>query len=385
MSSMRSLRLLRTTRPRFSCPHPLCPNPTTTRLSSPPSPFYHSHHNRRSYHWQTGLGTAIEGTQTLLLNLHSTTGLPWFLTIPLVAFTIGAVFRLPFQVYTQHILQKRAELGPLLQGWNTRLQTDVADERVPRREQMFVVKQRQEAVLRRIYRKLGLQEWRLYSSVSSLPLWLLAIESVRRLCGGHVGLLGLFMDGFAEETTDAAPSIPASEVPADGLSSAAETITHTAAAAAIDPSLTIEGCLWFTDLTVPDPYHILPMLLSVSLVYNLLPKSEEQFSDRVRVAFGLRPKSARAQTLAEADYRIRSWERAKAIFYVALVGVGTMLGPLTLNLPAALHLYWLTSSLTNAGFSKALKLFMPVKSNLRRRCTGSELPVIRPRRGLRAE
>lgn len=169
-----------------------------------------------------------------------------------MAFTVGSVFRLPCQVYTQRILQRRTELSLLLQAWNSRLQHDVAHEDVPQKETFFEVKNRQEAILRRVYRKLRLQEWRLYSSVASFPFWLLAIDSVRCLCGGQGGLLGLFMAGFGEDMTDAAGLIPSSEVPTEGLSSAVEATADTATAV-MDPSLAIEGCLWFTDLTVADP------------------------------------------------------------------------------------------------------------------------------------
>ncbi|TRX89287.1 hypothetical protein FHL15_009860 [Xylaria flabelliformis] len=373
MSSIRSLHLLRVTRPSLSS-HPF--NHTQ----------YIVHRGHRSYyHWQTSLGAAIEGTQNLIVETHTISGLPWFLTIPLVAFAVGAVFRLPFQVYTQRILRRRTESGPLLQAWNARLQDDVAREGVARSQVMSEVQKRQDRVLRRIYRKLGLQEWRLYSGVASFPVWLLAIDGVRRLCGGPRGLIGSLIAGPAGgHTTDSATLPPAAGDIVDAvadpatLSSVAETARTAAAAAVVDPSLRIEGCLWFTDLTVADPYHVLPLLLSATLVYNLLPKSGEQFSDRLRVAMGRRPRSVQAQTLSGADHRIRLGERAKATFYVSMVGLAAVIGPATLDLPAALHLYWLASSATSAGFARGLKAFMPVQSKLRERCTGVEFSIIRP-------
>ncbi|KAI0856569.1 hypothetical protein F4860DRAFT_400545 [Xylaria cubensis] len=369
MSSIRSVHLLRVTRPSLSSHH-----------------FNHIqyvHRSHRSYHWQTTLGTAIEGTQNLIIETHTISGLPWFLTIPLVAFAVGAVFRLPFQVYTQRILRRRTESGPLLQAWNARLQDDVSREEVARSQNLSEVQKRQDRVLRRIYRKLGLQEWRLYSGVASFPVWLLAIDGVRRLCGGPRGLIGSLIAGPAGDTMDSATLAPADDIvdavadPAT-LSSVAETART--AVAVVDPSLRIEGCLWFTDLTVADPYHVLPLLLSATLVYNLLPKSGEQFSDRLRVAMGRRPRSVHAQTLSGAGHRIRLGERAKATFYVSMVGLAAVIGPATLDLPAALHLYWLASSATSAGFARGLKAFMPVQSKLRERCTGVEFSIIRPRR-----
>ncbi|KAI0555644.1 hypothetical protein F4679DRAFT_255 [Xylaria curta] len=381
MSSVRSVHLLRVTRSPIPHPHhPSHRNLITTRPSRSSHPFNHTqyvHRGRRSYHWQTSLSTAIEGTQNLIVDLHTVSGLPWFLTIPLVAFTVGAVFRLPFQVYTQRILRRRTESGPVLQAWNARLQDDVSREGVARSQDMSEVQKRQDRVLRRIYRKLGLQEWRLYSGVASFPVWLLAIDGVRRLCGGPRGLIGSLIAGPAGAAATGLPAGDIVDAAADpaALSSIAET-----ARAVVDPSLRIEGCLWFTDLTAADPYHVLPLLLSATLVYNLLPKSGEQFSDRLRVAMGRRPRSAQAQTLSGADHRIRFGERAKATFYVSMVGLAAVIGPATLDLPAALHLYWLTSSATSAGFARGLKAFMPVQSKLRERCTGVEFSVIRPQR-----
>jgi inner membrane protein COX18 len=257
---------------------------------------------------------------------------------------------------------------------------------------MSEVKKRQDKALKRIYRKLGLQQWKVYSSLLSFPFWLLAIDGVRRLCGGPRGLIGSLItssevDAAAAATDTAVEAATASLQAATGSISDASTLdgamlssaVETANPVVLDPSLTYEGCLWFTDLTVPDPYHILPLALSASLLWNLLPKSGNQFSDRVSIALGRRPKSAQARILA-GDDKVGLGERAKSTLYLSLVALATLVGPLTLDLPAALHLYWLASSATNALSSKALQHLMPVKTKLGKRCTGIDLPIIRPKR-----
>ncbi|KAI0469397.1 hypothetical protein F4859DRAFT_516327 [Xylaria cf. heliscus] len=389
MGSMRSLHVLRAIHSHtISSPHPLRSSLiATTRLSLRPPPFNHARsadRGRRSYHWQTSLNTAIEGTQNLILDLHTFTGLPWFLAIPLVGFTVGAVFRLPFQVYTQQILRRRTELGPLLQAWNSRIQHDVARAGNPHINQMSEVQKRQEAILRRLYRKLGLQEWRLYTSLASFPVWLLAIDGVRRLCGGPRGLIGSLIAGPVEGTADPATTSFSLGDVADATADPAllSSASETARTAVVDPSLTLEGCLWFTDLTVADPYHILPLLLSLTLVYNLLPKSGEKLADWLRVARGRRPKTTQAAMLPGIDDKVPLRDRVRARVHVGMLMLAAVVLPATLDLPAALHLYWLASSMTNAGFARGLRVFMPVQSKLRKRCTGVELPLIRPRRGL---
>ncbi|KAI0806369.1 hypothetical protein GGR55DRAFT_652373 [Xylaria sp. FL0064] len=387
MSSIRSLPLLRATRT-----HPFQPVYHRTLVS--PSPFHHhhnhpQHHGRRAFHWQSTVGAAIEGTQNLIVDLHSVTNLPWFLTIPLVAFTVGAVFRLPFSIYTQRVLQRRAEFTPLLQAWNAQLQSQVQRDGAPASSRLFETKKRQDKVVKRIYRKLGLQEWRLWGSVLSFPFWLVAIDAVRRLCGGPRGLIGSLITGSEIPSENTAPeaisttsSLPPSSAadPASLDPTVMSYAAETAPTAIVDPSLTYEGCLWFTDLTASDPYHILPLALSATLILNLLPKSRAQFLDRVRIAFGRQPKSARAQTLA-GDEKVGLRERMSAMFHICLVSLAALIGPLTLDLPAALHLYWLTSSMMNALFMRGLKYFMPVKQGLLKQCKGTELPVIRPQRG----
>ncbi|KAI3323999.1 hypothetical protein HD806DRAFT_80862 [Xylariaceae sp. AK1471] len=393
MSSVRSLSLLRATRPHLPhlpSSHYIQHSYIISQLSS--SPFHHIHHGRRAFHWQSAVGTAIESTQNLIIELHTITHLPWFLTIPLVALTINTFFRLPFTIYTQRIQQRRTQFGPLLQAWNSRIQQDVQREGVPRSQRMSEVKKRQDKALKRIYRKLGLQQWRVYSSFLSFPFWLLAIDGVRRLCGGPRGLIGSLItssevDAVSAATNPGVETTTASHPAATGSIADPSTLdptiissaVETARTAVLDPSLTYEGCLWFTDLTVPDPYHILPLALSASLLWNLLPKSGDQFSDRVSIALGRRPKSAQAQILAEDD-KVGLGERAKSTLYLGLVALATLVGPLTLDLPAALHLYWLASSATNALTSKALQHLMPVKAKLQKRCTGIDLPVIRPQR-----
>ncbi|KAI0432712.1 hypothetical protein F5Y09DRAFT_132835 [Xylaria sp. FL1042] len=391
MSSLRSLPFFRATRIHPShclSSHHLQPADYRSQIS--PSPLLHlQHHGRRAFHWQSTLGAAIEGSQNLIVDLHTATALPWFLTIPLVAFTVGAVFRLPFSIYSQRILQRRAEFSPLLQAWNAQLQAQVQRDGIPASSRLSETNKRQDEVVRRIYRKLGLQDWRLWGSLLSFPFWLVAIDGVRRLCGGPRGLIGSLITGSespsenasvsSADTASMTTSLPVADPSAldpAAMSSAAET----AHKAIIDPSLTYEGCLWFTDLTVSDPYHILPLALSATLIINLLPESLDQLFDRVRLAFGRQPKSAQARTLA-GDEKVGLRERLSAMFHVCMLALSAL--TLVLDLPAALHLYWLTSSMTNALFMRVIRHLMPVNQGLMQRCTGIELKVIRPQRGQR--
>ncbi|KAI2622582.1 hypothetical protein GGS21DRAFT_346178 [Xylaria nigripes] len=377
MSSVRSLTFLQVRRPTS---HAVQSSYLTSRNLSQPPHLHYVQHGRRAFHWQSAASLAIEGTQQLIVNMHTVTNLPWFLTIPLVAFTVGAIFRLPFTIYTQRIMQCQAQLGPITQAWNTRIQEDVRRDKIPPSRFMSEVKARQDKVLARIYRKLGLQGWKLYASVLSFPFWLIAIDGVRRLCGGPRGLLGSLVARAvgSTEATEPAPagSVVEASIVDPAISSTTIDITWNTI---VDPNLRFEGCLWFTDLTISDPYHILPFALSASLVFNLLPKTKQQLFDRIQIAMGRKPQSIQAQTLSQDD-RVGIGERARSIFQLTLLSLAFAIGPATLDLPAALHLYWLASSGSNALFVKILNRLMPVKPTLRKRCTGVETPVIRPQR-----
>lgn len=39
--------------------------------------------------------------------------------------------------------------------------------------------------------------------------------------------------------------------------------------AGVEATLSTEGCLWFQDLTLPDPYHVLPIILVASNLCNI--------------------------------------------------------------------------------------------------------------------
>ena len=72
-----------------------------------------------------------------------------------------------------------------------------------------------------------------------LPLWITLSFALRNMAG-------VFPGG---QTPPASPGGCSDEVVVAALSS--------------------EGCLWFQDLTIPDPYHVLPVLLVASNLGNI--------------------------------------------------------------------------------------------------------------------
>ncbi|KAI1269838.1 hypothetical protein F5Y18DRAFT_111562 [Xylariaceae sp. FL1019] len=323
---------------------------------------------RRAFSLGPAVTHSIEATQDLMMGIHSITHLPWFITIPLIAFTVGATTRLPFTIHSRRVIQRRTETIPLKQIWVEQIDRTVRKDGTPRNQIMKEIKARHAEVEKRIHQRLGLQGWRLYLNFLGFPFWLLAIDSLRRLCGGPSGLLSSLFTGSTtgdQATSTASTAIDSSVSDPSVISSAIET-----ASKVVDPSLSVEGFLWFTDLTAADPYHILPFILSFLLLRNLVP-GEEMFWDKLSLARGSKPTGEKA-TLNN---------RIGGTFFMGLLGVSLMIGPVTAGLPAALHLYWISSTTSNMLFKKVVDKAIPIEAKPVERCRGVETDLILPQRG----
>ncbi|OTB08935.1 hypothetical protein M426DRAFT_6967 [Hypoxylon sp. CI-4A] len=352
---------------------------TRTRLrNSQPNrlSLYDSRQSKtRSFSIAPAALAVVQTTQDAIISIHSVTHIPWFLVIPCVAVGINLVFRLPSTAYTHKIQHRQSKLSLVLQGWGWRVLRDVQKEGIPPARQEKEAMKRYKKVISRVHRSMGLQQWKLYSSVFTLPFWLVGIESVRRLCGGPRGILGAFLTGRAEDTPAEAsiPQQPHStaspvDITEEATGQLADIDTTISPIVLPDPSITVEGCLWFQDLSAADPYHILPLLLSVTLVANMLPAT----SAGLRQLFGLTSGNDSTLVTPAAQRQLR--------FRRGLLLVGALVGPITADLPAALHLYWLSSSATLWATSRILRHFMPLETKAVKRCKGAEANVIRPRR-----
>ncbi|KAL2140826.1 hypothetical protein VTI28DRAFT_3224 [Corynascus sepedonium] len=236
-------------------------------------------------------------------------------------------------------------------------------------------------------RRWGVQAWKNYApALAVFPIWLMGIEGLRRMCGGPLGLLGSMLFGWKKGgTTDAVSASSASSfsspspsqhsgatqaqsqgaleagqglghAPEGGLGSGLGAIDSTSLATAqetvtryvADHSFATGGCLWFPDLTAADPYHILPFALSAILVRNMLPKSQAGF----RTLFGLDNAPAAVAVQSEVKWPLRL---QRGLLMVALAA-----GPLTMDLPAALHLYWISSAVMTSAQTAIIAKFMPL-------------------------
>ena len=335
---------------------------------------------RRNLHSQTFLDTSLHAAHGLITGLHTVTHTPWFLTIPLVALGVNVLFRLPFVIHAQRIAQRRMKLAPLFQAWAQKHFRDVAKEGVPPARQRAEVALRQVRTSKKLYKQWGLQQWKMHGSILSFPFWLLVIETIRRMCGGPLGLLGqLFRrdrgDGTAPDApTMAPPSVTPAPTDISALNAAGDGSRSLEAVSSVtdlyEPSLTDGGCLWFQDLTVADPYHVLPFALSVVLVANLIPKSDTAR----RALFGLGPPKG---VDAAAAGPVVSQSRMMRGLHRGLLLVSASVGVITLHFPSAIHLYWLASSCASYLLVKGVNRFMPMPKIQTKPARRPDLPVLK--------
>ena len=288
------------------------------------------------------LDTCISQTHTIITSLHSLTGLPWILSLPLTALCVRGVLILPIALYANNTRQRMLSLSPIISAWSHIIRARVFKENVSLgpvachkllTADMF-------AKSKEIYKDFGIRPWTRFLTWLQLPVWLVVIETIRKMCGTNQGLLGLVLgpsktldDNASREDVIAAASLPS--IP-------------------IEQSLSMEGGLWFPDLLMPDPQLLLSVALTMSLFANI----------QYQVAHS------------------RSIGAPQSTWSLRLVRISRMLalaiGPLTLQVPSAMLIYWLSSSLfgllqnviIDRYFSKTL-IIKPCKSRSEVRSTGT--------------
>lgn len=282
--------------------------------------------NQRSFHAsppQRFIAECVDQTQHLIVGLHTLTGLPWAATLPLTAILIRLGILGPLATYAHIKSSQRREIYPLVYAWEHTIRRKVLREH--RAQGPAACHELATTQLRRkgreLRKELGVQYWKSWSSWLQLPVFLVAIESIRKMCGTHSGLLGLLTRGPVEDASR-------EEILAG---------TDVGASHEIKQSLAAEGVLWFPDLLLPDPALILPFMLSGCLFANI------KFHDKRGAAAGVEP----------GKWQLR--------FQRSLKVVALAIGPATLGVPSAMLVYWITSSVCALGQNYFLEWYLPTK------------------------
>jgi inner membrane protein COX18 len=146
----------------------------------------------------------------------------------------------------------------------------------------------------------------------NVPVWLATVETLRSMVGCKYGIIGLFCRSL-------------------GLLPGESEILHPLM---VKPLMSSEGALWFADLTVPDPTGCLSVILGLAIARNIF-----------QATASLRKRAF----IDEGGWFRKYWVRAVPLG-------GLIIIPLTLQFPAALLLYWASSTISAPIISSFFKV-----------------------------
>ncbi|KAK3955509.1 hypothetical protein QBC32DRAFT_333339 [Pseudoneurospora amorphoporcata] len=348
---------------------------------------------------RTFVNEAVTTVEQLLLAAQANLHIPWYILIPGFGATISLIFRVPAAKYTQRLAQRRSLLKPVLMAWGRRHFVDVnyAKQADPIRHDFNPpeeIMKRMEKTSKRLLKEWGVQPWKQFVPFLAFPGWLVGIEALRRLCGGPVGLLGMFLGANKDGKAAAeAAALKAAEVTQQAVSQATEAATTTTTTDTISPLTNIlpdsisyfqnalptsmEGCLWFPDLMAADPLHILPFILSFTMFVNVMPRNLEGWLRLLNP--GTDTDWLSPSNIGEQASQIKLQKSVGLRMQRALLLLTLAVGPATVNLPAALHLYWIATSVTSNAITSVVAAKMPLPPSLGPAKGRGDDPYVRPK------
>ncbi|ODH45887.1 hypothetical protein GX48_08046 [Paracoccidioides brasiliensis] len=305
---------------RISCPVKQCP----VRQHS-------IAYQRRNFHPSRPttqiISTSIECAHDLLQLVHTYSGLPWVASIPLTAAVARIAFGLPFHMWSMSQRNKKILQNPAIIAYTRMKRKSILNEcyrnkwflppRVVSRESAKAVKQFQKA----LYRRHGLRfaSFIPFAPLLQLPFWLAFMESIRSMSGWQPGLLVILQQWISPDAAKA-------QVP-------------------VELSLSTEGAFWLPDLTASDPLHVLPFAISALMFTH--------------ITWGSKICKAKELPMLASQGNLQgifSWAIQRT-FQVMSIWIAPAL--MHSEAPAALGIYWLTTTSVAIIQSRLLKKFMP--------------------------
>ena len=316
---------------------PFAVSPYLKRSSYYPVRHFHPSQSRQLFE------DSLLAAHNVFQTVHAT-GLPWALTIPAVAFLVKFGFSYPLQRISRKAGIVRRSLGHLTAANKSFIYGRTRAAQQPRKEGESTRTAKSEAVERRaaarelkrsnaaLYRRWGCQVYKIFLPILQVPVWLVVIETLRRMAGQDAGILGRltgWMTGDVARTgPDGEPLLSPRVIP----------VEHT---------LSSEGALWFPDLLVPDPTLQLPLILSAAVFTT--------------VWIGSKP--------PDPGVRLPRWQRG--LRNGLLIGA-LALFPVTLQVPSAIMIYWTTTASLGTLQHLYIDRTMPIPP-------ANAIPVCKPR------
>ncbi|KAH8730172.1 60Kd inner membrane protein-domain-containing protein [Phaeosphaeriaceae sp. PMI808] len=230
------------------------------------------------------------------------TNVPWYAAIPFTAFIIRGALVTTAGSWARSLMARYLGLQPLRQALAYNKREEILRQgnfRNPREAEARVKKDVKEEMGKLDKRWNVTIKGQIGWTFAQLPIFIAMADTIRQKCAARDGLLGMALSILKGE-----------EIPTGA------TDVATTASKWFEPSLANEGILWFPDLLLPDPTGALPFLVSGLMFTNIyMTKNTVESASKVprRIKF-------------------------------VLLGVSLMIGPLCQKLPAALMLYWASST-----------------------------------------
>ncbi|RAK98400.1 putative mitochondrial export translocase Oxa2 [Aspergillus ibericus CBS 121593] len=273
------------------------------------------------------ISEALELSSAYLHTVHDVTHLPWALSIPLSALIVRTTVAMPLQIYSKLQAHRERDTIPLLLAW----QQVIRNETIPERDRDYPTVAQKQAAIREsaakrqyLFRRVGIGRfWRL-TNFLQVPIWISVMESLRAMSGNDRGLVAWLLSWIRPESAELATP------------------------PAIEPSFATEGALWFPDLLAGDPTGILPLALTMSILFN------------VHMGWKTKPLRSLAELPKMAMYRELSFRGLR--FFIQVLALNVGLSSFVSEMPTALMIYWITSTNTATLQTFVLDRFLlPVK------------------------
>ena len=185
---------------------------------------------------QEAPATTVHLAQSVLQHVHDHSHLPWWAVILGSTFALRSAVTLPLAVYQQKVLAKMELLMPTLKEYQEAVKHNVIVRcrraNLPVEEANRRIRKEARKVTKELYSQEGCHPLKMaILPWVQLPLWIVISFALRNMTGSYLS---------------ATPPPP-----------------H------VLQAFHTEGALWFPDLTLPDPYTILPVLLVVTNLLNI--------------------------------------------------------------------------------------------------------------------
>ncbi|KAL4944220.1 hypothetical protein BDV06DRAFT_112700 [Aspergillus oleicola] len=244
--------------------------------------------------------------------VHTVSHLPWALSLPLTALIVRMAVALPLQMFVKIQSRKAADITPLQMAWRDHYQNEAArkahtERPMSQSEAMRLVAKQGREKYNELRRRWGLVRYYPAMSFLQLPVWISIMESIRAMSGNSSGLAPYLLSLLSSSASNS-----------------------DAVHLAVEPTLATEGALWFPDLLAGDPTGVLPVLLTVSVLTNV----SRGWKSPTFKSIADMPRAQMRRELAFRSLKI----------FVQVLALNVGFASYAYQMPAALMIYWITST-----------------------------------------